>query len=307
MDNLLYLFLAKTNFADTEIQWFCADWSPRDYARLINKAGQTAILLKSPPDGSPESMIGHEIGKWVKMNRHFKTLGVSVPTIFKDDLVNGFVLMEDFGNNTIANKGLHTYLKATDILIQMRDHPDALYADLIKYEDSHVYKALRFYPEYVSQDNKINDWFAAWKEVENNLSPCPRALTHMDYHAANLMWNDGDIGIIDFQAACNGPFVYDIVNLLEDIRHNIPDKIKEACKNHYSAVLSPDDKALFDQWYPVITAQFYARILGQIQFLTQEKGRDDLMQYYEPITKRFEKLLQLPELTPILRVIKGSL
>ena len=306
VDKHLSQFLQQTDFSAASIQWFAADWSPRDYARLTKNDGTTAILLQSPPDNSPNAMVGHEIGKWSSMNKHFKSIGVNVPTILAEDLYNGYILMEDFRDDTIADKGIDAYLKATDILITMRDHPNALEADLIRYEDTHVYQALRFYPQYVLKDaKKTDDWFTAWKQVEDSLPPCPRALTHIDYAAMNLMWHDGDIGIIDFQAACNGPFVYDIVNLLEDIRRDIPDDIKRACKDHYCAQLSPDEKALFNQWYPVITAQFYARILGQIQFLTQEKGRDDLMQYNDPITKRFEKLLQLNELSPILRIIKG--
>lgn len=316
-------FLKDTDWATATIDWFSADWSPRDYARLTRPNRETAILLKSPPDDSPDSLIGHQIGKWAEMNRHFAALGLNVPAILKEDLQGGFILMQDFGNETIADKGIQAYLQATDILITMRDHPKAMNDGLIKYEDTHVYQALRFYPEYIihsslrrrpqsldsglrQSDELVKEWFTAWKQVEESLSPCPRALTHIDYAAQNLMWNEGEIGIIDFQAACNGPFVYDIVNLLEDIRRDIPNDIKTACKERYCEGLSPEDKAAFDVWYPVITAQFYARILGQIRFLSQEKGREDLMQYYDGLFTKWENLLRLPELGPILRVIKDS-
>lgn len=308
VNNELKHFLNNSGWDNSNIQWFSADWSPRDYARLTKDAGTSAILLKSPPDHSPDSMIGHQIGKWVLMNHHFKSLGLNVPTILAQDLQIGFVLMDDFGNETIADKGMQAYLKATDILITMRDHPDALNnKNLIRYEDTHVYKALRFYPQYVLKDaTKTDDWFAAWDAVHHNLPLCPRALTHIDYAAQNLMWLGGEMGIIDFQAACNGPFVYDIVNLLEDIRRDIPDDIKQTCKQRYCELLDDTDKTAFDAWYPVITAQFYARILGQIQFLAQEKGRSDLMQYHDDLFKKWEKLLLLPELNPILRLIKEN-
>jgi aminoglycoside/choline kinase family phosphotransferase len=221
---------------------------------------------------------------------------------------------------------VEAYLQATDILITMRDHPNALDIDLIKYEDTHVYKALRFFPQHIlksslsglsrqsshdqedspiksGNDRLIDEWFAAWKDIENNLPPCPRALTHMDYAPQNLMWNGGQIGIIDFQAACNGPFVYDIVNLLEDIRIDVPDDIKQSCKDHYCATLSPEDSDLFHQWYPIVTVQFHARILGQIQYLAKEKGRGDLLKYYDPLMQRFEKEIEHNQLTPIRNLI----
>ncbi len=322
MQPRLKSFLQQTEWHNTDIHWFSADWSVRSYARLTKDDGQSAILLKSPPDDSPDAMVGHMIGPWSKLNKHFKSIGLNVPEIIAEDLDSGFILMDDFGDKTIARRGLDAYLQATDILITMRDHPDALSIDLPRYEDTHVYQALRFFPQYAlnpslsglsrqsshyqedspiksGNDSLIDDWFAAWKDVENALPPCPRALTHIDYAPQNLMWVDGKIGIIDFQAACDGPFVYDIVNLLEDIRIDVPDDIKQSCKDHYCASLSPNDRDLFEIWYPVITAQFHARVLGQIQYLAQEKGRDDLLKYYDPLMKRFEKEVEHIALKPI--------
>lgn len=283
-------FLSGTKWQNIEPQWFDADWSVRQYARLVNDNGDSAVLLKSPPDDSPDAMIGHLVGEWSIMNAHFKSLGLNVPTIIKQDLSAAFILMEDFGTDTIADKGLEAYLQATDILIKMRD-ADA--SGLKKYEDTHVYKALRFFPEYVCKGDQ-QEWFQTWNTIENTFPPCPRALTHMDFAPQNLMWNNGDIGIIDFQAACDAPFVYDLVNLLEDIRIDVPNDIKQSCKDHYCAQLSPETRATFDQWYVVITAQFHARILGQIKFLEIEKGRKDLIKYYKPLMNRFKKEIEHP-------------
>jgi len=303
-------FLSDTYWQNAKQTWFDADWSVRSYARLTNNHGDSAILLKSPPDDSSDAMIGHLVGEWVDMNKQFKSLGLNVPTIIKQDLSSAYILMEDFGADTIANKGLDAYLKATDILIAMRGAPCN---DLKKYEDTHVYKALRFFPSYCLSSSGLsrgssqrdypnksgNDaitekWFAIWSNIESSLPPCPYALTHMDFAPQNLMWHNNGIGIIDFQAACDAPFVYDLVNLLEDIRIDVPDDIKQTCKDHYCAQLSPETRAIFDQWYIVITVQFHARILGQIQYLAQDKGRDDLMQYYDPLMKRFKKEIEHP-------------
>ena len=307
MKEKIYSFINKARWGHADIQWFSADWSTRNYARLIAPNGNSAILLISPPDNSPKAMIGHELGKWVKINKHFKDLKLNTPSILAEDLKTGLILMEDFGNETIANKGITSYIKATEVLINMRDAPNALDIELIQYEDSHVYQALRFFPQYLLKNiNDTASWFTAWKEIEASLAPCPRALTHMDYHAANLMWKNEEIGIIDFQAACNGPFVYDIVNLLEDIRHSVPENIKKTCKSLYCATLSDKDKELFNHWYPIITAQFYARILGQIQYLAVEKNRQDLMKYYDFVYKTWENLLHLPQLRPILQITKET-
>jgi len=319
-------FLFNTQWNAASIDWFDADWSVRRYARLTNDHGKKAILLQSPPDDSPDAMIGHMIGEWSSMNNHFQSINVNVPTIIKQDLNQAFILMNDFGTDTIAGKGLDAYLKATDILIQMRDHKDALSTPLLKYEDTHVYQALRFFPLYTlsslrrrpesnvnmdcglrhNDDFLVSEWFKTWSDIETSLPPCPRALTHIDYAPQNLMWDNGEIGVIDFQAACDGPFVYDLVNLLEDIRIDVPIDIKQSCKDHYCATLSPQDKERFDMWYPVITAQFHARILGQIQHLSKTRNNTRFMGFYDWNMKRFEQEIEHELLKQVKEFIRNN-
>ena len=194
----------------------------------------------------------------------------------------------------------------------MRQPQNLIKIDLIKYEKTHVYNALSFFPEFILENkNLTTEWLRAWNQVEKELPACPRALTHIDFGAANLMWmpdRDGidAIGVLDFQAACDGPFVYDIVNLLEDARRTIPSDIKQKCIDHYCAQLSPHDRHAFEAWFPVITAQFHARVLGQIIKLKQDKGRSDLMQFFTPLWERFEKELQTPALAPVAKFMKDN-
>lgn len=303
-------FLNKTDWQGIEPQWFSADWSMRRYGRLINEQGKKAILLQSPPDSHPDSMVGHKLGEWLTLNRHFKSLGLNTPEIYAEDAQIGYVLMEDFGNESLSGKGQEAYEIAVDVLVKLRDAPNALAVDVLKYEDTHVRAALRFYPEYVLKRQDITEeWFETWHQVELNLPSCPRVLTHIDYFSNNLMWlpdraGTDRIGILDFQAACNGPFTYDIVNLLDDARRDLPEDLKRTCIKRYCQDLSAQDKEAFDVWYIVMAAQFHARVLGQIVKLGQERNRTDLMVFHAPLTKRFEKELRHPVLRPILDFIK---
>ncbi|PCI01768.1 MAG: hypothetical protein COB76_00505 [Alphaproteobacteria bacterium] len=305
MNPALTKFLAPTKWKTVDITWFDADWSPRQYARLSNDNGDIAILLDSPPDTSPDSMIGHEIGAWSKINKHLRALGLYAPHIYAQDLENGYILMEDFGTRDLVGSTTNAYIAATDILITFRDHENAKSIDLLGYKDTHVYKALRFYPQYILGTPDLEKkWFAAWDEIESALPPCPQILTHIDFNASNLMWVNDRVGILDFQGACFAPFVYDMVNLLDDARRTIPGDIKQSCIDHYCASLSPSDVETFNAWYPVIKAQFHARVLGQILKLKTESGRDDLMQFFTPLQTSFEKQLHDPALAPILRLIE---
>ena len=44
----------------------------------------------------------------------------------------------------------------------------------------------------------------------------PKCCVHRDYHCRNLLYNDGQLGIVDFQDALRGPLLYDIASLLRD-------------------------------------------------------------------------------------------
>ena len=44
----------------------------------------------------------------------------------------------------------------------------------------------------------------------------PQVCVHRDYHCRNLLFNQGQIGVVDFQDALVGPGLYDIASLLRD-------------------------------------------------------------------------------------------
>ena len=119
-----------------------------------------------------------------------------------------------------------------------------------------------------------------WVSFEEKLPPCPQTLLHGDYHLHNLMWlpqREGikRAGLIDLGTAMWGPVPYDLVNLLEDVRRDVPEEIKSEMRTFYCQHMLPDELDDFDLWYDVLTFQFHSRVIGQIVKL----DRDDLKQH----------------------------
>ena len=52
--------------------------------------------------------------------------------------------------------------------------------------------------------------------IAEQLAAAPRGFTHRDYQSRNLMVKDGELVVIDFQDALQGPRQYDLVALLRD-------------------------------------------------------------------------------------------
>ena len=87
-------FLATTPWRGAALQAFKRDASFRQYFRL--QAGpKPALLMDAPADKE-------SITPFVTISEHLQKLGLSAPQIYQIDEKNGFVLLEDFGDQTFT-------------------------------------------------------------------------------------------------------------------------------------------------------------------------------------------------------------
>lgn len=204
------------------------DASFRRYFRLAID-GQTFIAVDAPPDHEDSASFIH-------VDELFLSAGVRVPKIYAVDLDLGFMLIEDFGDETY----LPTLLNAQSS--QGSESPNKLYADAIdalvmlqkrvdkKRLDPYCQRELRremnLFPEWMCEKFLGIALDATTRELINNsfefleeaaLSQ-PTVAVHRDYHSRNLLVLDsaGGPGVIDFQDAVCGPYTYDLVSLLRD-------------------------------------------------------------------------------------------
>lgn len=245
-------FLTLGGWQNAQRTAITPDWSPRQFWRLKKIDGRTAVLIHAPDD-----IPGHGLDDFLRLSETLLAANLSAPKIYI--AAPSFLLVEDFGNTPIDTPSIEkeAYEAAVDALAILRKGQ----GDLVSYKDGYIYKKLALYSDDPA-------WMAAWDKAEAALPPAPLVFSHMDYKAGNLHWlpeREGvkRIGLLDFQAAQYAPFTYDIVNLLEDARRDVPDK--DALKKRFKDALPDEWKPLFDDWYVFIAAQFHARVLGQIR------------------------------------------
>jgi aminoglycoside/choline kinase family phosphotransferase len=72
--------------------------------------------------------------------------------------------------------------------------------------------------DYSTNDKKmIND---SWDLIAKECSQQPHVLCHFDFELRNLMLLEkNEIGILDFQDLCLGPYAIDLVSILKDIEN----------------------------------------------------------------------------------------
>ncbi|MDO4905964.1 MAG: phosphotransferase [Lautropia sp.] len=204
-----------------------ADASFRRYFRLKARLpnGQcSAIAMDAPP---PQE----DCRPFVHVARVFAEAGVSVPHIHAADVEQGFLLLDDLGNQTYLKHledtrtapALYRDASVALVKLQAASKPGVFPA----YDRELLLRELMLYPTwYVGRHKQITLTEAEQRLLHDgfelllsNLLAQPAVYVHRDYHSRNLMVLADAArtpGVLDFQDAVYGPITYDLVSLLRD-------------------------------------------------------------------------------------------
>ena len=303
-------FVARAGWADARESLLAGDASFRKYFRL-RRAGGTAVVMDSPAAHEP-------VGPFVRIGRHLTAMKLSAPEILAVDEANGFLLLEDLGDDTFARvlaKGgdePELYARATDVLVTVHAPPDhGLLHGLGGYEGEALIDAAMLVPEWYlpeatghpTSDEQTESYRAAWRACLTALPPHAGALLLRDYHKDNLLWlperpGVRACGLLDFQDAQCGHPSYDLVSLIEDARRDVPAAVHDACLARYLAAtgLPPQD---FRTGFALMAAQRHARIIGLFVRLLKRDGKPEYLPHLPRVWRMFERAVAHPALEPL--------
>ena len=292
-------FLAAIGWDDAAIQPLAGDASFRRYFRAV-APGRTAILMDAPPPHEdPRPFLS--IARWLTDR------GFAAPAILGEDLSNGLVLLEDFGNarmretvDAAPESELRLYEEAVRLLVRLHDHEPMV---LRPYDMA----------EYQREAGLLTEWYcpaigltvdgagyrAAWEQVLAPLGGVPPVTVLRDYHAENLMLIDGSetLGLLDFQDALAGHPAYDLVSLLQDARRDVPPAIEGAMLDLYCRTVDAGED--FTTAYYVLGAQRNAKIIGIFTRLWQRDGKARYPTLCPRVWTYLERDLAHPALAPV--------
>jgi aminoglycoside/choline kinase family phosphotransferase len=266
------------------------DASLRRYFRLRD-SGAPVLLMDAPPPGE-------DIRPFVRIGRHLAALGLSTPVIYEMDEVQGFALIEDFGDATysrLLEAGADPqplFKAATDVLVALHIHPAGAKISAPAYDNLKFLAEIAELPDWyglaVTGGSVPNDswesFIGLWRDVLDRLPPPDLGLVLLDYHVDNLMALPGRsgaaaCGLLDFQDARIGPRSYDLLCLLRNERRGIAPSLSDALYDYYLDAVKPLDPAGFGLWYRVLAAQRYTKVAGRFARLTLRDGRDGYLRY----------------------------
>lgn len=268
-NDALNLFLINSGWHTAQKSLLAHDASFRWYDRLEKETGETAVLMNAPiPMENP--------AQFVFVDELLEEIGLKVPHIFNRDLENGFLLLEDFGDDTftrLINKGYDEkdlYIKAVQSLIHLQKNFNENKGlrqydwDLMFFEASLL---PLWYIKYVVKkeltDKDMAEYENIWKKLYEKISLVPNTLVLLDYHVDNLMiTKTGECGLLDFQDARFGPVTYDLASLLEDARRPVPQEIQDEMLKLYFDELPEFNTKEYKEAYPLMAVQRHTKVIG---------------------------------------------
>ena len=311
-------FLARTGWGQAQLSAVGEDSAFRRYFRLLANTGKTAILMEAVPDGSVYVTPGHNMKDFIRISKYMRDLGLAAPGIYEADMEEGYLLLEDFGSTSFKmalDNGTNRdelYALATDVLKFLRENAKSGDIELPAYYASHVHTGRRRLVDWFmpvqkgvpNPDGLVEEYLAVWDSIEKSLPPVPQGFLHIDYHFENLMWMperaDKDrCGILDFQGAMTGPLPYDLANLLEDARVDVPENLRKAMLDRFCEGMSAEEEKNFRNWYRVLATQFHCRVLGQFIRLAVRDGKNRYLQHLPRVAGYIAEGLKDPVLAPL--------
>ncbi len=256
--------------------------STKHEARSTNK-NNSFILMFAPPQYE-------KIEPFIAIDEFLVSHDFSAPKIFARDEKEGFLLLEDLGDETYGkallldvSKEFTLYEKACDVLLEL--HKLATPKNIPNYNHSLLFREVMLFVDWylplqkkpMSLQEKACFKFL-WFELFDLLSRENQVLVLRDYHADNLMiLPDKTVGLLDFQDAVAGSKAYDLVSLLEDARRDVDEKNRQKILEYYLQK-SGCDEAIFMRDYEILSLQRNIKILGIFARLSVRDGKHSYLQ-----------------------------
>ena len=305
-------FLSDIGVATSGLELLDSDASSRRYYRL---GTPDASMLVMDADPTKE-----DVSSFCRIADHLRTCGLRAPLIFARDITQGFLLLEDFGTQTLTylldqggdQEALYTM--AVDALVLLHLHPNATKVDVPSCTIDSLLTDVQIFAQWfvIMTDrgrlsaSAISSLHGAWREVLSGLPDAKPALVLGDYHVDNIMLVGRErtvqsCGLLDFQDAVIGPQSFDLMSLLEDARRDVRDDLRENLKSRYrngmGAALDPH----FDDWFKVMAAHRHMRVLGIFSRLAIRDAKPHYLLHLARVAARLDSHRDHAVLAPVYR------
>ena len=284
------------------------DASFRKYFRVDKK-----ILMDADPN------LGEDVGSFININHVLSEFKLNVPEIFTIDKENGFLLLEDLGENIFSQilnseNEEQLYKQAIDVLVEIYKKDLNKFSNFTFLEKYSVEKLqdesqlfiewyLKKYLKINITDTDIKDFKDIINKIFNNLDTKFEKLVLRDYHVDNLILQKSklglkQVGILDFQDAVLGSSSYDLISIIEDVRRPISKDLKNILIKYFIDLTGYDSNQL-EKELAFYSVQRNLKILGIFSRLNLRDNKSKYMGYNDNAWKYIESNLNNPTMSDL--------
>ncbi len=302
-------FLARAGWGAAAITPLAGDASARRYFRLAGGA----VLMDADP------ARGESVDRFLQVGRWLLARAYSAPRILATDEADGFLLLEDLGDDLFAHIArtdpaceAPIYLAATGLLADLHRQPPPGFlapgdgralARLVQLLDDVYLPATGAAP--------LADLPGLIADLYDQLTSAAPVLSMRDFHAENLLWLPersglARVGLLDFQDAFATDPAYDLVSLLQDARRDLAPGLERTCIRAYLDLRGLGE-ADFMPAYALIGAQRGLRLVAVLTKLCLKDGKPRYLDFLPRVWANLQRDLDHPALRSLAEVIAREL
>ena len=310
------VFLESNQIKQKKIKAINSDASFRRYFRVADK-----ILMDADPT------LVDDLDAFININNLLISISLNAPKIYSIDKENGFLLLEDLGDNLFskvlnANNEESLYKKAIDILVYLHNMNINQFSknNLVQnYSDEKLISESELFIEWYIKshlnininENQINEFKEIFSKIIASLKLKYDTLVLRDFHVDNLVLQHsksglGQVGLLDFQDAVFGQSSYDLISLIEDVRRPISSKLKTSLIKYFIDETGYDPVHL-DNEMAFYSVQRNLKILGIFCRLSIRDQKSQYMKFNDNAWQFINFNLKNPIMIDIYKWLKLNL
>jgi aminoglycoside/choline kinase family phosphotransferase len=215
--------------------------------------------------------LDQDVRPFISITDHLEKLKLSAPNIKTRDIPDGFLVLEDLGDDLFAHVLKQRpeleqtlYRAAVDVLLHLHQAPPPSGVKTYTPELMCHLASLAF-EWYVDLPDLKTAFIQLMRPVLEDLIGRNDVLALRDYHAENLIWRPDRtglrrVGLLDYQDAMLCHPAYDLISLLRDARRDVTAVTRDALIDYY-VQRTDQDSAMFRSACAVLGVQRNLRIL----------------------------------------------
>jgi hypothetical protein len=269
--------------------------SDRKFYRIRCSANQTLILVKY-------NLEREENRHYVEIAKFLETHGIRGPKIYFHDATEGLIWIEDLGEHDLYSYRRDSWLvrrafyeSALDEIIKLHSLPDSVCVEMKEHLPAEFNAALYRWEQryffknclgrYFRVDESIRKELAALpglREIAKHLASLPRVLVHRDFQSQNIIIQNGQANLIDFQGMRPGLAQYDLASLLFDPYIEFSAAERSQLIDYYRQKQTNNGRTVdgqFDDVLRLCAMQRLMQALGAYGFLGLVRGHENFLRY----------------------------